>query len=100
MMGTDDQEAILRLLRRTIPLIAVYYCFHAVPLEIKASQRYREVARCPVTEAAVHSANVLVTRFTWSSKADRFCPDMEYSYAVAGQSYTSRNQSLRFQLLA
>jgi hypothetical protein len=90
------KESVFRLLRRTIVALSVYYCFHAVPLEIRASRRFWDVARWPVTEAVVRSANVSVTSYPWSSKSDRFCPDVQYSYTVSGQSYTNRNQVFDF----
>jgi hypothetical protein len=77
-------------------MLVIYYCFHAVPLEIKASRMFREVAHWPIAEASIHSASVTVTRFSWSSRSNRFCPDMEYSYSVAGKKYTSRNQVFDF----
>jgi hypothetical protein len=84
------------LLRRAFLVLVIYYCFHAVPLEIKASRMYREVAQWPVAEASVLSASVTVTRFSWSPKSNRFCPDMEYSYSVAGKKYTTRNRVFDF----
>lgn len=84
------------LLRRGALLLFVYLSFHAVPLEIKAIQKYRDVAKWPTTEAVILSARVSATSFSWSHRESRFCPDLEYSYSVAGEAFTSRNRLFDF----
>lgn len=73
-------------------LLIVFYCFRAVPLEIRAKEKYREISRWPVTHAVVQPASVSLRSFSWSPKKIRYCPDMEYSYLVAVRTYTDRNQ--------
>ena len=68
----------------------------AVPLEIRAERKYREISSWPVTHAVVQSASVSITNFSWSPKKIRDCPDMEYSYSIAGRTYTTRNQIFDF----
>src|ERR1700740_1457446 len=90
------KQSVLRLVRRLAWLLIVSYCSRAVPLEIKARGKYREISRWPVTHAVVQSANVSITSFSWSSKKTRFCPEFEYTYSVAGRTYTNRNQIFDF----
>lgn len=94
-----SKQAIFRLLRRVALLLIVYYCFRAVPLEIRGREKYREVTRWPITQALVQSANVSMTSFSWSPRKIRYCPDMQYSYSVADRTYINRNQIFDFSCL-
>jgi hypothetical protein len=91
-----SKQFIFRLVRRLALLLIVFYCFRAVPLEIRAERKYREISSWPVTHAVVQSASVSITNFSWSPKKIRDCPDMEYSYSIAGRTYTTRNQIFDF----
>jgi hypothetical protein len=96
MMAPMTKQSIFRVLRRIALLLIVFFCFQAVPLEIGAKEKYRVVSQWPVTHAVVQSASVSITSFSWSPKKIRYCPDMEYSYSVAGRTYTNRNQIFDF----
>ena len=91
-MASMTKQSIFRLLRRLALLLIVFYCFRAVALEFRAKEKYWEISGWPVTHAVVQSANVSIMSFSWSPKKIRYCPDMVYSYSVAGHTYTSRNQ--------
>jgi Protein of unknown function (DUF3592) len=96
MMAPMTKQFIYRLLRRLALLLFVFYCFRAVRLEFGAKEKYREISRWPVAHAVVQSASVSLTSFSWSPRKIRYCPDMEYSYSVAGRTYTNRNQIFDF----
>jgi len=96
MMASMTKQSIFRFLRRLALLLIVFYCFRAVPLEIRAKEKYREISRWPVTHAVVQSASVSPTGFSWSPRKTNYCPEMEYSYSVAGRTYTNRNQNFDF----
>ena len=86
------KQSVFRVLRRIALLLIIFLCFRAVALEFSARGKYREITRWPVTQAVVRSARVSVSGFSWSKKPIRSCPDLEYSYSVAGHAYTRRNQ--------
>ena len=50
-----------RLFRRTILALGVIFCFRAVPLELKAGQQFKQVAKWPVTQALLRSSAVYPT---------------------------------------
>jgi Protein of unknown function (DUF3592) len=83
-------------IRRLLCLSIAYFCFHAAVLESRASRRYRDVARWPVADATVQSATPGWTSYSWSGKKNRYCPEMTYSYSIAGRHYSSYNRVFDF----
>jgi hypothetical protein len=77
-------------------MLVVYFCFHAVSLELKASREYTRVRQWPVTEALIVSASVNVTRYSWTGQNDRHCPLLGYTYSVMGNGYESYNSVFDF----
>jgi hypothetical protein len=86
------KQSVYVIVRRFAWLMIIFYCFRAVPLEIKSREKFREISRWPVTNAVVQSSGVSITSFSWSSRNSRFCPNIEYTYSIAGRTYTNRNQ--------
>lgn len=85
-----------RLLRRTILALGVIFCFRAVPLELKAGQQFKQVAKWPMTQALVRSSAVYTTSYSWSGKRNRFCPILDYGYTVQTYAYVGSNSVFDF----
>jgi len=49
------------LFRRAIIIIGLVFCFRALPLELRASQQFKQVAKWPVTQALIASSAVYTT---------------------------------------
>ena len=79
------------LVRRILLGLVVVFCFRAVPLELRASQQFRRVAKWPVTDALISSSAVYTTSYTWSGKKNRFCPILSYRYTVQTHAYIGSN---------
>jgi hypothetical protein len=84
-----------RLFRRTILALGVIFCFRAVPLELRAGQQFKQVAKWPVTQALIRSSGVYKTSYSWSERS-RFCPILEYGYAVQSHTYVGSNSVFDF----
>src|ERR1039457_2423999 len=85
-----------RLLRRAILALGVIFCFRAVPLELKAAQQFKRVARWPTTQAVIRSSAVYTTSYSWSGKGNRFCPILGYGYSVQTHTYIGSNSVFDF----
>jgi hypothetical protein len=85
-----------RLFRRTILALGVIFCFRAVPLELKAGQQFKHVAKWPVTKALIRSSAVYTTSYTWSGKRNRFCPILDYGYTVQTHTYVGSDSVFDF----
>ncbi|MGB6384744.1 MAG: DUF3592 domain-containing protein [Terriglobales bacterium] len=96
-MITDMTQGFFgQLFRRTIIALGVIFCFHAVPLELKASRQFKQVAKWPVTQALIRSSTVHTTSYTWSGKQNQFCPILAYEYTVQTQTYVGSNRVFDF----
>jgi hypothetical protein len=85
-----------RLVRRAILALGVIFCFRAVPLELKAGQQFKQVAKWPMTQALVRSSAVYTTSYTWGGKRIRFCPILDYGYTVQTRTYVGSNSVFDF----
>ena len=84
------------VIRRAITALLALFCFRAVPLEVRASQQFKQVAKWPVTQALVTSSAVYTTSYTWSGKQNRFCPILSYKYTVQTHAYFGSNSMFDF----
>lgn len=82
--------------RRSLCLIVIYFLFHAAALELRASRQYRQVLKWPTIPATVASARVTWTKYSWSWKGNRDCPQLLYKYSLNGNSYFGKNEVFDF----
>jgi len=84
------------IFRRSLCLVAIYFLFHSAALELRASRQYRQVVKWPTIPAIVESATVTWTKYSWSWKTNRYCPQLTYGYSLNGHSYFGKNEVFDF----
>jgi len=76
--------------------LITFVCSDAAFREMQAHQRYQEVAKWPVTKAVITGDVVSWTSYSWSSKRNRDCPKIEYTYTAGGRNYRENNSVFDF----
>jgi hypothetical protein len=84
------------LLRRVIFAVSVFFCFHAAMLEFTATRQYQEVAKWPQVKASITSSALYSAGYSWSGRQQRYCPRLEYTYAVHEREYKGSNHVFDF----
>ena len=77
-------------------MLVVYFCFHAVVLELRANHEYQRMIKWPVTDATINTTTVYETSYSWSGMMNRYCPKVYYNYSVMGHSYVGHNSVFDF----
>jgi hypothetical protein len=65
-------------------------------MELRARQQFKQVAKWPVTQALISSSAVYTASYTWSGRQNRFCPILNYKYAVQTRTYVGSNSVFDF----